>query len=172
MVSFYMHETQRKKGNVTISQFIRGKFKGIPKFNKMYIHWSQRTENQMVVRYEDLFVPDTWVDILNFLNIPIIQEPFDQSIEATKFDNIRANMDKIAKFPSAWRYLAAEHGNFDVVHPTNPEGHKFRRGKVCGYVDYLDKDDINFILDNFTFGENLEEYKQEYILMSQNLAKG
>lgn len=54
-----------------------------------------------------------------------------------------------------------------LIEPKNPEAHKFRRGKVGEYVDYLGEEDIRYILDNFTLGENLETYRQQYLLESE-----
>ena len=116
--------------------------------------WSKRTENQIVVCYEDLFDQQVWRDLLTFYDIKIDENAFDRAIEMTQFNTIRDNLEEIAKFPSAWRYLAAENGAYDVVHPENNESQKFRRGKVGGYLDYLCQEDIDYILDNFSLGQN------------------
>jgi hypothetical protein len=139
----------------------------VPHFNEFYIEQSARTDGQKVVRYEDLFDVQAWVDMLEFFDIPVHAEAFDKAIEKTKFDNIRSNLEEISTFPSAWRYLAMEHGESGLIKPKNPEAHKFRRGKVGGYVDYLDEEDIEYILDNFTLGEALEPYREQYLLESE-----
>ena len=162
MVSLYFHYSVRRHIKTNISKFIRG-WRGIPLFNSLYETWSEREDNQLVVRYEDMFSEKVWVDMLEFFDIPIHKEAFDNAIENTKFDNIRNSLDEIKKLPSSWRYLAAQRGNYNIVHPDNPEAHKFRRGKVDGYVDYLDDEDIGYIRDNFTLGKSLANYTQRYM---------
>jgi hypothetical protein len=169
MVSNYMHKKMRRRTKQAVGEFIRNENRGLPLHNKLLTEWSKRTENQMVVRYEDLFEPDEWLRIFDFFETPFQQEAFDKAFENTKFENIRDNLEEIATFPSAWRYLAAEHGKYNVIHPKNPESHKFRRGMVGGYVDYIGQKTVNYILDNFTFGENLEEYAEQYRQWSKSL---
>jgi len=172
MVSYYLHKKiRRRRGGRSIRSFIRSQRVGIPFFNKQYREWSKRKDNQLVVRYEDMFDAQIWIDMLEFFDIPLFMEAFNEAIEKTKFANVRSNLEEISKFPSAWRYLAAEDGNYNLLEPKSPEAHKFRRGKVGGYVDYLNEDDIEYILDNFTLGENLEPYRQQYLEMSCNLRK-
>jgi hypothetical protein len=166
MVSFHFHRTVRTKMDLNIHDFIRHPQCGIPAFNDVYKKWSKRQNNQLIVRYEDMFNESIWIDILNFLDIPIYEKAFDVAIENTKFDTIKKNIADFINFPSAWRYLAAERGNYNVIYPTNPNAHKFRRGKIGEYIHHLSNDDINYILENFTLGENLEEYKKQYIMMS------
>ncbi len=167
MVSFWIHREVRRRAGEQVSDFIKSSQHGIPCFNRWYSMWSKRKQDQLVVRYEDMFEDEIWIDMLTFFDIPIKREAFDKAIEKTKFGNIRSNLSEIAQFPSAWRYLAAENGNYDLVNPNNPEAHKFRRGKVGGYVDYLDRDDIDYVLSNFTLGRNLESYRQQYLLDSE-----
>jgi len=167
MVSYWVHKTVRGKTKVPISNFIRHRRVGIPRFNKWYTRWSQREHDQLVVRYEDLFDTQTWATMLEFWYIPVYPMEFQQAIEKTQFDTIRENLEEIAEFPSAWRYLATMHGRYHVIDPKDPEAHKFRRGKVGGYVDYLGQDDIDYILGNFTLGESLEPYRQQYLLESE-----
>ena len=167
MVSYHFHRTVRRKARASISALVRSERIGIPSFSRCYVEWSKRKNGQMVVRYEDMFGAEVWIDMLGFFDIPFHEEAFDKAIEATKFDNIRSNLEEIATFPSAWRYLAAEHGKYGVVKPKNSEAHKFRRGKVGGYVDYMNENDIEYVLDNFTLGESLELYRQRYLLESK-----
>lgn len=162
MVSLHLHYTFRKKSNISLSEWIRHDDVGIPLLNKLYGVWSERTDNQLIVRYEDMFDTAIWMCILDFFDIDMDKEAFDRAIEKTKFDNVRNNLDEIKGFHSAWRYLAAEHGKYYVTNPKNPEAHKFRRGIAGGYVDYMSEEDVRYVMDNFTFGHNLEEYAQQY----------
>lgn len=167
MVSFYFHNTLRKKAKVSMDQFIRSKRNGIYAYSQSYTEWSER-EDHIVMRYEDMFQPGTWRAMLFFFGIPLFEDTFNQCIQKTKFNTVRQNLEEIATFPSAWRYLGASHGNWSQVEPKDPEAHKFRRGKVGGYVDYLSQDQIDYILDKFSLGEPLEAYRQQYLLESRN----
>lgn len=171
MVSFHIHRVERRKAGGAIGRFIRTNSHGIPFFNRCYTQWSQREDNQLVIRYEDLFDSQAWLAMLEFFGFPFDEAAFDNAREKTRFDNIRNNLEEIKGFPGAWRYLAAEHGKYNVVEPKNPEAHKFRRGKVGGYVDYLSEDDISYILDTFTLGKNLESMRQQYLLESEGHAR-
>lgn len=167
MVSYWIRQRISRRISMTFMDFVNSERFGLPCFNRWHSIWSRRKKNQLVVRYEDLFIARTWVDILGFFDIPMVEDAFGEAINKTQFDTIRSNLSEIAKFPSAWRYLAAEDGNYGLVVPNNPESHKFRRGIVGGYVDYLSEEDIDYVLGNFTLGESLELYKQQYLLDSK-----
>lgn len=166
MVSYYFHKKIRRRVKRSMHGFIRSQRYGVYSLNRWYLVLPEH-ENQLIVRYEDMFDTPIWIDMLNFLDIPFYEEAFNKAIEKTQFDTIRSNLEEISKFPSPWRYLAADQGRYNLLEPENPEAHKFRRGKVGGYVDYLDKEDIDYILDNFTLGEALEPYRQQYLLESE-----
>jgi hypothetical protein len=101
--------------------------------------------------------------MLDFWEIPLVEDAFRQSLEMTKFSNIRANLEQISQtFSSPWRYLAAEHARYNVLEPSHPDYHKFRRGVVGGYVDYMSDEDIIYVRDNFSLGEKLKYYEDEY----------
>jgi len=167
LVSYWIRQRVTRRKSMTFREFVDSERYGLPRYNRWHSIWSTRTRNQLVVRYEDLFRANEWISILEFFDVPIAWTSFYQAIEKTQFDTIRQNLDGIAGFPSAWRYLAAEDGNWDVVHPKDPEAHKFRRGKVGGYVDYLSDDEIDYVLERFTLGENLESYRRRYLLDSE-----
>lgn len=144
-------------------KFVDSEEFGLPRFNRWHSIWAKRRKNQLVVRYEDLFHVRTWKEMLEFFDADIVQDALDKAFTATRMDTIKENLTEIATFPSAWRYLAAENGNYDLLEPSDPDAHKFRRGKVGGYVDYLVQDEIDHIMSNFTFGKNLEPYRQQYL---------
>ena len=163
MVSFWMYRKARRQAPMPFRELVDSERFGLPRFNRWYSIWSVRKRNQLVMRYEDLFKVEAWVDFLTFFDTPIVPGALDGAFKATKFDSVRANLDEIATFPSAWRYLAAEGGTYSLTDPVDPDAHKFRRGKVGGYVDYLDEDEIDCVMNNFTLGENLELYRQQYL---------
>ena len=161
MVSYFLHRKMRTKGTNNFPVFVRSK-RGLPVFNQNYTEWSERGSYQAVFRYEDLFVIDTWREMFEFWEIPIVDDALEYAFENTKFDNIRKNLSEIQSFPSSWRYLAAQHGLFNVLEPDHNDYHKFRRGIVGGYVDYMSEEDIEYVLGSFTLGDGLEVYAQDY----------
>lgn len=159
LVSLYFHKKFRiGKKLPGFGEFIRV---WLPVFNKSHKEWSEYKENKIVVRYEDLFEPKTWEKILEHFDIPMDRKAFDIAIEKTKFKYIRDNLRGTKKFHNYWRFLAMEKGQY-TLNPKDDNAHKFRRGKPGGYVDYLSKEDIKFVRDNFNFGEGLEDHTEYY----------
>ena len=74
----------------------------------------------------------------------------------TLFSRIRKNLDQFDSLHERWRYVGVEKGKLTAT-PTNPDSHKFRRGKVGEYADYLNQDEIDYIMSN------LESYNREYL---------
>lgn len=161
LTSYFIHRKMRTKGSHNLTKFLRSK-RGLKVFNQYHTEWAERKCYQAVFRYEDLFEIDTWRIMFEFWDIPIVEDAFEKSFESTKFKNIRENLAEVTQFPSYWRYLAAQHGRFRVLEPDHNDYHKFRRGVVGGYVDYMSEEDIMYTLDNFTLGKGLEEYERDY----------
>ena len=147
LVSYYFQTTIRqakhKRLDISMSEFIRHPEFGLPAINEFIERWMRYPGDQMVIRYEDLFEP-IWELILEYFEIPIKRDCIAEADETCKFDNIKNNLWGFNKLRDNWRYLAMEDGR-PTMNPKNPEAHKFRRGKVGGYVDYLNEDDINYI---------------------------
>ena len=78
MVSHYIHKAVRRRWKSSVSHFIRNKHVGLPAFNDCYTRWSEREDDQLVVRYEDMFDTKVWADMLSFFDIPIRSAAFDQ----------------------------------------------------------------------------------------------
>jgi hypothetical protein len=57
---------------------------------------------------------------------------------------VKNSLSVFENHPESWRFLAIE-GDELTATPKDPESHKFRRGKVGGYVDYLSPEDIEFV---------------------------
>jgi hypothetical protein len=169
MVSQYFHATLRKRllVGISISDFIRTKKYGIPYLNRRFkVFSSQWTRaDRLVICYEDLFEQETWEKMIKYLDLPFNKVVIKKTMEATKLETIKKNLHKLQNHKNAAGFLANENGKLKV-NPINPNSHKFRRGKVGGYVDYLSKEDIKYIMDNFSFGEYLNSYRERYLSMT------
>jgi hypothetical protein len=154
LVSLYFHETIRegKKGRdfENMSAFIWSKHGA----GKLQLYWRKYfSQEQEVIKYEDLFLgPPTWGKILDWYGIEINKQAIIEADNFCKFDSIRKNLSVFERGFS-WlgcqskKFLAMENRKV-VSEPKDPNAHKFRRGKVGGYVDYLDEDDIQYVRKN------------------------
>jgi len=147
LVSHYFHMKYRlKKFNGTISEFIRHEM-GLYQLNASISTYAYCRGNILVVNYEDLF-NNIWDQILRFFDLPVYKEVIEKIDKICEISNIKKNLNLlIEKYEDKWRYLPEDIDNND--------SHKFRRGVVNGYKDYLSQDDIDFITKNFIGYERL-----------------
>jgi len=153
MVSHYFEKTvrgraPRSKGIYdealsNISSFIRNKDLGIKEYRRSLTKWLSPDRTQLVIEYERLF-DNIWAEILTYFELPVDIDAIAKINEECKFENIRNDMDRFLEFKVPKRYFAIENRR-STANPKNPEAHKFRRGKVGGYVDYLSPEDIKYI---------------------------
>ena len=165
MVSNYLHQSVRKSQDVgTISDFIRipSDYFSLSGMNVRFEQWSRYEGEQKVIHYADLFKP-IWKEVLEYYKLPIDEVAIAEADEMCQLDNIKANLSRLENLDNAWVYLARE-GGVTKVNPDNPDTHKFRRGKIGGYVDYLDRNDIDYITDNFAWesAKKLTERAEEW----------
>ena len=147
LVSLYFHYKYRSRinrkraENMDIKSFIRS-FHGAISISTSWREWLKVDVEQLEVKYEDLF-NCIWEEILEWFKIEVDKNAMLKADETCKFDNIRNNLDM---FKDQWggHFLGKENGIW-TAHPKNLESHKFRRGKVGGYVDYLSAGDIDYI---------------------------
>lgn len=146
LVSYYFQKTAREGVDMDIHTFIRHPLFGVRAVNECYSQWLAYEGDQKTIHYEDLF-SGIWSDILAYFDIPIVETAVDWASQLSEFDNAKKHIGQLKNRPDGWRFMAMENGK-PVDHPQNPEAHKFRRGKVGGYVDYLAPEDINYIQEN------------------------
>jgi len=159
LVSLYFHKKFRvSKSLPGFNEFIKA---WLPVFNESHKKWSRYTANKIVVHYEDLFEREAWRKILGHFDIAMDKRVFDKAIRKTKFKYIRNNLGETKQFHNYWRYLAVEEKRY-ITNPKYNDAHKFRVGKPGGYVDYLSREEIVFVKDNFNFGEGLEKHTDYY----------
>lgn len=143
MVSYYCDRHYRSVGdNVkhfkgSISDFIRTDYFGINKLIHFWNIWKDHCAS--VVKYEEMHE-----DILGVLkkiftifgfNIDELEPHFKTAIEFAKFENMKKREQQ--------NYF---HGDqLRTKGDGSLEAMKVRKGKICGYHDYLNEDDINYI---------------------------
>jgi hypothetical protein len=142
LVSFYFQENRRTgifRGS--IQDFIRSDVFGAQKIVAFYNLWythRQELKNFQLVRYEDLHADtDTqFRKILSCINVEIASdEMVFKAIDFASFSNMK-KMEKQRTFKDS--LLRAEN-NYDA------ESAKVRKGKVGGYVEYLEDADCDYI---------------------------
>jgi len=146
MVSYYFHVTHRttwREGDTdntysALSEFIRTKRWGIERMVRFLNEWYRNRAipaDFLLVRYEDL-VGDTVAQlerVTSFLDLAIRRQVLTDSAAFADFANLRklSTSDRVS----------------GLLRPTDeddPNTFKVRRGKVGGYVDYFDPEDIEF----------------------------
>lgn len=141
-VSLYLHFARRKKYyNKTISDFVRDDRYGIKKIVSFYNMWfnnQKSVKNFQLIRYED-FKQDTYSNlkkISDYIGIENLREDnLEKAINYSSFEN----MKKIERKKII---------NNEIIKPgdtDDKESFKVRRGKIGGYIDYLNKNDLWFI---------------------------
>lgn len=142
VVSFYQYivkgkSNQTYKGN--IHKFIRDKRSRLDTLVVYYNTWLKnrsKFKDFLLVKYEDL-KKDTFNElkkIIKFLDTDIKKECLEKSVSFCEFNN----MKKMEKQNPVDNELAPGDKN-------DPESYKARRGVVGGYVDYLSKEDVEYI---------------------------
>ena len=142
VVSCFFQTTRRKSlFRGTMSEFIRSDNYGIRKivtFNRIWHAARNVPAAFLPVRYEDLHIAPREVlrCALEFMGISRTDDgPLNRAIEFASFDNMR-RMEQEEQFQSR---------KLRPGRPDDEESFKVRKGKVGGFVDYLDSDDRDFV---------------------------
>lgn len=132
IVSYFFH-MQRVYPELEMSTFVRENVQMVIDYKKMWIEAKDTFKEFAIVRYEDMRENDKYLgDIISFCGYKFDAGKVKESIEASSFENMKK----------------VERGKSDSIFPTNvtnPEHRRVRKGKVGGYLDYLSKEDIEFI---------------------------
>ena len=164
LVSYYFQYTKRGDKdlandagfNGTLSDFIRHDIGALRSLVAFYNAWARNRDvpqDFLLVKYEDMISdvrPILW-GIVAFLEWPM-RDPafFDDVVAFGSFDNMR----KIEETN------ALNNVRLQAPMDRDPEGFKVRRGKVGGYIDYLQPDDIRYV-DEY-LQEHLDDYFSDY----------
>jgi hypothetical protein len=142
--------------NGTLSDFIRHDIGALRSLVAFYNAWARNRDvpqDFLLVKYEDMISdvrPILW-GIVAFLEWPM-RDPafFDDVVAFGSFDNMR----KIEETN------ALNNVRLQAPMDRDPEGFKVRRGKVGGYIDYLQPEDIRYV-DEY-LQEHLDDYFSDY----------
>ncbi|MEX0924381.1 MAG: sulfotransferase domain-containing protein [Candidatus Paceibacterota bacterium] len=144
LVSYYFHCTHRQKVfEGTLSDFIRDDRFGIRKLITFLNHWNNAQKipaSFTLLRYEDMS-SDTYhemVRLINILGLPLKEEALTQAIAFSAFDNMKK------RERSGELYIK---GRFGAGETKDEQSYKVRQGKVGGYKDALQPDDIKYLND-------------------------
>ena len=150
IVSYYFDYTRRRRRinpakfseyNGDLPSFLRSERGGFRTLIEFYNIWA---ENQtvpadfMLVRYEDLHrdAEGQLLRVLSFLGLEAIPRSVVRDVvDFASFENMRRmEIDDVF-----------ETNRLRAVDPADPESFKTRRGKVGGFVDYLNADDMRYV---------------------------
>ncbi len=149
-VSFYFHVVNRaserelaRKGislqtrNLTLYEFVVDPALGVPRviehFNRWQHELSQRTDS-MIVRYEHMRKEPAVAlsKIIRFIDCEFRPTDISRAVEFASFDNL-ARKEKEGYFSSS---------RMRSDNPEDENSRKVRRGKVGGYRDYFDEEQV------------------------------
>ncbi len=158
IVSYYFHKTRREKPHTfwffqkrrrethgpftgTISEFLRFDIGGFDTLLRYYNVWAdsrELTEAFLLVRYEDMHEdPERELRrVLDFLGLgEITDDEAREAIAFASFDNMRKM--EAGEATGSYKLKPAD--------PSDAESFKVRKGKVGGYIDYLEPEDVDYL---------------------------
>ena len=123
-------------------QFAMDQNAGLPNIVNFYNLWADEAgnfEQLLVVRYEDMRRDTTRVlgQILDFIGTPASPEEAQDVVNFSSMENMKIMEQKRASLLSGSRMVPGDRNN--------PDSYKVRRGKVGGFNDYFDEDQVNNI---------------------------
>ena len=140
----------------TISDFIRHDVGALRSLVAFYNAWARNRhvpQGMLLVKYEDMMrdVRPVLQNTVAFLGWPM-RDPafFDEVVAFGRFDNMR----KIEETD------ALQDTRLQAPRDRDREGFKVRRGRVGGYTDYLEPEDVHYI-DQY-LQEHLDDYFSDY----------
>jgi hypothetical protein len=144
VVSGYFQATKRERVyEGSLSDFVRSERFGISRILRFHEIWSRNRSTPrgfLPVRYEDLHGDALGVleSITGFLQMGEMDENrLREAVGFARFDNLRA-LEKAGRFERRYGSILTPSDRSDG------ESFKMRRGRVGSYVDYLQKDDIQY----------------------------
>jgi hypothetical protein len=123
-------------------QFAMDQNQGLPKivdFLNLWANEAGKIDQLLVVRYEDMRRDTAQVlgQILNFIGTPASAEEKQDVVNFSSMENMKKMEQKRTFRFSGSRMLPGDR--------KNPDSYKVRRGKVGGFSDYFDEDQVNTI---------------------------
>jgi hypothetical protein len=165
LVSLYFEKTKRiparrkdrQEFKGSINEFVYHEQGGIDSIITFFNNWARNRNipsDLKIVKYEDLRrdTRGTLVDILSYLGLePLDEQIVDTVLELGDIRKMRAREAESACGSHHIKRTDPEAGNafatrdFQPPDPSDPDSYKVRRGKVGGYVDYLDSEAIQYL---------------------------
>ena len=142
IVSYYFHAVQEARWDGDVKEFIRTPEVGIERilaFNKGWLAEREKFSDFMVASYEQMHEDTESVlkHVVEFCRIPFVGEDVIKSVaERNRFQKLKSR-EKSGELREAFGDRFAARGADDDVM-------QIRRGRVAGYTDYLDKEDVEF----------------------------
>lgn len=143
IVSSYFQITKRdEKYDRTLPEFIRDERYGIKRVLKFYQIWGKNRKipkDFLLIKYENMHknILKELKRVITFLQINKPEEDLKKVTEFAKFNN----MKKLEK----QGFFEKEYGSILVTkNKSDNESFKLRKGKVGGFINYLNKEDIKF----------------------------
>lgn len=136
----------RHEAEVSLFDFLMLPECGLPRIVEFLNSWAAelpRLRSKLLVRYEDMRsdTPAVLAEILEFLGTPGTAAQVSGAVEFASFENLKRLEDE--------RVFSSHGGRLVPTDRGNPDSYKVRRGKVGGYRDYLDDDQLAMV-DGFT----------------------
>ncbi len=141
IVSYYFQKTKREQAvDWPLEEFIRDLRYGINQciafYNAVYAR-RHMYRNFLILRYEDIKTqPHHEAQrILQFLNFHIDTKSLQKALDETHFQKMKEKE----------RRGVFQDEKLTTTDPHDQEAYKVRRGKIGGYAEYLNKNDINYV---------------------------
>ncbi|NER39959.1 MAG: sulfotransferase domain-containing protein [Oscillatoria sp. SIO1A7] len=149
IVSNYFEKTKRsqmyyngdRNFNGDLSSYVRSDVGSVETLIDFYNIWADNRNvpsDFLLIRYEDMQknIKAELLKVLCFLSLPSIPEELvKEAIEYASFENMRK-----LEIDNAFNSFMLKPGD-----KNDPESYKVRRGKVGGFVDYLNEADLKWI---------------------------
>jgi hypothetical protein len=149
IVSMYFQRTRRDANyRDSLSDFVFGEIGGLDTLIRYYNIWADSLagiENKLLIKYEDMRrdTGQVLATLLEFMGHTPDSTIVQNAVAASSFEQMK-NMERNKAFNRSW---------LQAANVNDEESYKVRRGKVGGYVDYLDDAELERL--NRTVSENL-----------------
>jgi hypothetical protein len=137
-----LNQYPAKDEAVTRFEFVTNPACGVPRIIDFFNGWARALpdlKDILIIRYEDMRVDPAAVmqQVLDFVDTPGSREQIEQAVEFASYDNMKKLEEKRVFWASGARVKAGDR--------KNPNSYKVRRGKVGGYRDYFDDEQVAII---------------------------
>ena len=137
-----LNQYPAKGEDVSTFEFVTNPTCGIPRIIEFFNTWARalpELKDILIIRYEDMRKHPAGVmqQVLDFVGTPGTREQIEQAVEFASYDNMKKLEEKRVFWGSGARVKAGDR--------KNPHSFKVRRGKVGGYRDYFDDQQVELI---------------------------